>query len=108
MLPQALSDFSACFPEWEQCAESQGSWNDTASLEQLVQKSDKEKPIRLLHSSRGREMGLFLIQHWNPSAAELFCQALINIWEHTGMFNLAAEEQFGMKKAVLGLKAAPG
>lgn len=39
------------------CAESQGSGNGTASLEQLVQKSDEERPIHLLHSSRGREMG---------------------------------------------------
>lgn len=51
--------FFCLLPEWEQRAESQDSGNDTASLEQLVQKCDKEKPIHLLHCSRGREMVFF-------------------------------------------------
>lgn len=77
--------FFCLLPEWEQRAESQDSGNDTASLEQLVQKCDKEKPIHLLHCSRGREMVFFFfIQHWNPGAAELLCQGLINIWASLG------------------------
>lgn len=44
----------------------------------------------------------FFIQHWNPTAAEPFCQTLINIWASLGaprhIYNLPAEEQFAIKR----------
>lgn len=56
-------------PEREQRAESQDSGNDTASLEQLVQKCDKEKPIRLLHGSRGKEVRIFFYSALEPECS---------------------------------------
>lgn len=88
-------------PEREQHAQSQGSWNDTAILEQLVQKCAEEEPTHPLHSSRGSRTGIF-IQHWNTRAQS--CSLRLSLtsglpWEHRGMSELLG--RLGHEKLLL-------